>query len=190
MCGHYNFSEQFENDQTDLGEFPWTVQIAYFHTDVYIDRFDCNGVLINSKYVLAPGDCMKTHTKFYTAEPYVWKIQIWFIQSSRFIYVYMLYRSFVRLGDWNTSSLVDCVNNECANPPVDIPIESTVSRYILQKPWLSNIGLLRLKMHVVYTKWISPICLPTAEHLVNIGSYVGGNFVISGFNQMVCKYIW
>lgn len=109
--------------------------------------------------------------------------------SNPVVHTAFVYRSFVRLGDWNTSSLIDCVNDECADPPVDIPIESAVSRYILQKPWVSNIGLLRLKMHVVYTKWISPICLPTAKHLVNIDSYVGGNFVISGFNQMVCKYI-
>lgn len=49
-----------------------------------------------------------------------------------------------------------------------------------------NIAVLRLAREVKYTKWISPICLPTADHLFKDHDYVGATFVVSGWNALVC----
>lgn len=59
VCGQINFPEDFRDDKTELGEFPWTVQIAYLHKDIFVNRFDCNGVLINANHVLTSGSCIE-----------------------------------------------------------------------------------------------------------------------------------
>lgn len=105
------------------------------------------------------------------------------------MYIYNIYRSFVRLGDWDTSLDIDCVGDICADRPVDIPVFRTFTRYesLDDRPTVDNIGIMRLARSVRYTKWISPICLPQADYLYKNHNYVGANFVISGWNHLTCR---
>lgn len=97
-------------------------------------------------------------------------------------------RYLVRLGEWDTSTDIDCVGATCADPPVDIFVVRTFTRLerSQKRSWVDNIGILRLATSVQFTKWISPICLPTAAHFYddNNFNYVGATFISSGWNRL------
>lgn len=104
------------------------------------------------------------------------------------VLVLPLRRSFVRLGEWNTGSTNDCNGTLCADPVIDVPIETTFVRsYDTTYIWHNNIGLVRLSDRVTYTKWISPICLPIANYFYESQNlYSNQSFVITGFNENTC----
>lgn len=58
-CGQVKSTDEYqdENLNAQLGQFPWTGQIAYFYLNEYKIKLACNGVLINSNHVLAEGIC-------------------------------------------------------------------------------------------------------------------------------------
>lgn len=63
-------------------------------------------------------------------------------------------RTGVRLGEWNISSAIDCIGNSCSNPPVDVPIESTLVHWNYNMSDISqpnDIALLRLAFPVAFT---------------------------------------
>lgn len=110
------------------------------------------------------------------------RISVYF--SITFVYSYL-----VRLGEWDTSTAIDCVGTTCADPPVDILVVRTFTRLERnqKRTWVDNIGILRLARSVKFTKWISPICLPTAAYFYddNNWNYVGATFISSGWNRLV-----
>lgn len=74
----------------------------------------------------------------------------------------------MRLGEWNAITEPDCDDGDCAATTVDIPVEQTIIHQQYQpssKNQHHDIALLRLARNVQYSKWVSPICLPTAQHL-------------------------
>lgn len=81
----------------------------------------------------------------------------------------------VRLGEWDTTTNVDCddsYTNEqvCNNPHVDIPVEEKNVHESYQpnsKNQHNDIALLRLSRNVQYSDFIKPICLPLDSSLKN-----------------------
>lgn len=98
---------------------------------------------------------------------------------------------YVRLGDWDTGYDIDCERGICADPPIDVRIESVFSNFDPDWPWLNDIGLIRLRDRVKYTLWISPICLPPFNESSSPieKSYVNETFLAVGWNVKSRKFI-
>lgn len=110
---------------------------------------------------------------------------------------YLIYRQYVRLGDWNPNTTVDCSGDICSDPQIEIPVLRTFTRLekSLDRPWVVNIGIIKLAYSVQYTNWISPICLPYADHLYqNDHNYLGATFITTGWSlnkgSMKYDYFW
>lgn len=92
----------------------------------------------------------------------------------------------IRLGEWDTSTDHDCddaYDNEiiCSDGHVDYGIEKTIIHPQYNPMSKQNdIALIRLSKDVKFTKFITPICLPsTMKHLNLTGldlSVVGKEF--------------
>lgn len=88
----------------------------------------------------------------------------------------------VRLGEWDTSTATDCNDDECAPPPLDIPVEQLIphERYNPDSKQQENdVALVRLSQPVAFTEFIKPICLPLSTRLRqqqydNVGLTVAG----------------
>lgn len=109
----------------------------------------------------------------------------------QFVLIFLIfkYRSFVRLGEWNTGTDIDCQGKICANAPVDILVEKTFYRsYNNEYQWHDNIGLIKLSEYVIFNEWISPICLPIAKHFYSKPNVYTENqiYIITGFNENTC----
>lgn len=72
----------------------------------------------------------------------------------------------MRLGEWNLNEKRDCQYGICANAAIDIPIKEI----IVHEGYSANsihhhddIAVILLKHSVKTTKWIKPICLPSAK---------------------------
>lgn len=70
----------------------------------------------------------------------------------------------VRLGEWDTSTEIDCNDDEiCAPKPQDIAVAEQISHegYMPNsQAQQDDIALLRLERSVTLTDFIRPICLP------------------------------
>jgi Trypsin len=95
----------------------------------------------------------------------------------------------VRLGEWDTSSDVDCEyidgDRICSNAAVDIPIEKQII-HEQYDPEASNkhndIALLRLAADAPYTEFIRPICLPFASELRS-NDFVDQTLSVAGWGK-------
>lgn len=124
------------------------VENKLFELYILVDQsreFGCGGSLINSQYVVTAGHCVSHRT----AEK-------------------MLIR--VRLGEFDTSTNIDCDNTlikpECAPAALDINIEQIIVHENYDPRNKNNhndIGLLRLEEIVIFSDYISPICLPSKD---------------------------
>lgn len=82
------------------------------------------------------------------------------------------FREFVRLGEWNTSSPIDCSEDGvCADPAIDI---HDIDEIIVHEKFVrgqngdnyknvNDIVLIRLGKKVNYSDFIRPICIPTND---------------------------
>lgn len=92
----------------------------------------------------------------------------------------------VRLGDWDTTSRVDCVkfvDEELCNDPIDIPIETKIPHENynpLGSSQHNDIALLKLARDVEYTQFIKPICLPVDPSFRD-SDFVEENLVVAGW---------
>lgn len=99
----------------------------------------------------------------------------------------------MRLGEWDTSTDVDCDDsftneNVCNDPPVDIPIEQKIphQEYNPQGANQHNdIALLRLAREVTYTQYIRPICLPVDASIQN-NDFVKQTLSVAGWGE--CQF--
>lgn len=76
----------------------------------------------------------------------------------------------VRLGEWNTTSDVDCDSRGCADAVIDVPIAEVFQHEGYNPRSLSrenDIALIRLARKVQYSEYIRPICLPITPTLRN-----------------------
>jgi len=146
-----------------LKEFPWMALLEY---DKPNGRgFHCGGSLINKRYVLTAAHCIKR-------VPRAWKVIS------------------VRLGEYNLDTDNDCDDvrpgfEDCADPPVNIPIEEVIvhEQYIPKTPGQAHdIALLRLSREVPFTEYIGPICLPTSPTRGNI-RYDSGDMTVAGWGR-------
>lgn len=117
-------------------------------------------------------------------------------------------RKYVRLGEWNFKTVIDCENYVCADKTEDIPIAKTISKYDPNWEWTDSLALIKLKWAATYTSiqcpffflvkyktvkfktlsfqgYVAPICLPNS----NRESYYGSSFVVSGWaDTKTCNF--
>lgn len=107
------------------------------------------------------------------------------LEQEKKCYQFRFYRSSVRLGEWDTSTDIDCEEDECAAAPIDVPVEERISHENYNpnsKTQENDIALLRLSRKVPYTDWVKPICLPTSDRLRNL-NYDGIKMDVAGWGK-------
>ncbi|XP_062557542.1 serine protease grass-like isoform X2 [Armigeres subalbatus] len=140
-CGVTTDDRISNGENAGLFEFPWMALLRYreFNGEI-VDG--CAGSLITERFVLTAAHCIKVKSKTL---------------------------DHVRLGEYNKKTYVDCVSQDCADPPQDIKIEHTVIHPQYNTPKFSNdIGLIRLRQTVVFQDHIKPICLPITPEFQKI----------------------
>ncbi|KAH8250408.1 hypothetical protein KR026_012380 [Drosophila bipectinata] len=160
-CGPNSFMNKIYNgNDTALDEFVWMALLEY------VDRtgrreLSCGGSLINNRYVLTAAHCvigevLKEVGRLTT----------------------------VRLGEYDTSKDLDCIDNNCNQPIIERSIEETIvhPQYDpLNKDRTHDIALLRLDPPVVLNEYIQPVCLPlvSTRQAINTGELL----VVSGWGR-------
>lgn len=97
------------------------------------------------------------------------------------------------MGDWNPNTTVDCDGNICSDPQIEVPVLRVFTRLetSVDRPWVDDIGVIKLAYSIQYTNWISPICLPHADHFYeNDHNYVGATFITTGWNFRASKKLY
>ncbi|KAM3962498.1 bzArgOEtase [Aphomia sociella] len=160
VCGIQNEDKIVGGTQADIDEHPWMALLRYDKPTGW--GFYCGGVLISSRYVMTAAHCVKGEDL-----PVNWRL------------------SQVRLGEWNTSSAVDCVEDDCSGPVQDIPIEQTIAHEgykSTDKDQENDIALLRLARNVQFNDFVKPICLPVSNELKQ-NSFVGYDMEVAGWGK-------
>lgn len=103
-----------------------------------------------------------------------WQLHVSYITNTKLNYLYWLINKFrvsARLGEWDTNRDVDCDDDICSDPIVDIAIERLIphSNYKpFAKSQVNDIALIRLAKSISFTDYIKPICLPVDDRLQNV----------------------
>ncbi|XP_050095404.1 serine protease easter-like isoform X2 [Anopheles aquasalis] len=157
-CGNIVHQKMAEGNQTEPFQYPWMVVLQYSKNGA--QRDSCGGSLINNRYVLTAAHCMQARDG-------------WMLSK-------------VRLGEQDKSKEIDCIvysNGEksCADPPVDVAIESTVvhSQYNPSK-LLHDIALIRMVHYVEFSYSIQPICLPVRQDVRNLSLQ---KYIVTGWGM-------
>ncbi|KAL0869170.1 hypothetical protein ABMA27_007457 [Loxostege sticticalis] len=159
-CGGQNDDRIVGGTRADLDEHPWMALLRYDKPKGW--GFYCGGVLISSRYVLTAAHCVKGEDL-----PTNWKL------------------SQVRLGEWNTSSAVDCIAEDCSGPPQDIPVERIIAHEYYDpadSDQIHDIALLRLEHNALFNDFVKPICLPTLNEF-KLNSLDGYNMEVAGWGK-------
>ncbi|KAF9796702.1 hypothetical protein SFRURICE_008112 [Spodoptera frugiperda] len=91
----------------------------------------------------------------------------------------------VRLGEWNTTSDVDCFHDDCSGPVQDIPVEEIIAQenYDPQDSQQHHdIAMLRLAYNAQYNDFVKPICLPMTNELRN-SFFEGFDLEVAGWGK-------
>ncbi|XP_017046484.1 spaetzle-processing enzyme-like [Drosophila ficusphila] len=134
-CGQLPPDFRVIGDIAQLNGYPWMAMLLYQHPRDQATFYtqECAGSLINKRYVVTAAHC---------------------INPGR------LLLKMVRLGEHNISTAIDCVNNECAPPHLDIAIKEKIIHEGYDSQSLRNdIALLRLEYPIYYSNAIKPICV-------------------------------
>uniref|UniRef100_A0A182FCD1 Uncharacterized protein n=1 Tax=Anopheles albimanus TaxID=7167 RepID=A0A182FCD1_ANOAL len=93
----------------------------------------------------------------------------------------------VRLGEHDKSKEVDCIDvsdgeKQCADPPIEVDVESTVVHSEYNKPirLRHDIALIRLAQEVAFSDSIKPICLPIGE---DVRSKILPEYILTGWGR-------
>lgn len=160
VCGVQNEDKIVGGTQADIDEHPWMALLRYDKPHGW--GFYCGGVLISSRYIMTAAHCVKGDDL-----PPNWRL------------------SQVRLGEWNTSSSVDCVEDDCSGPVQDIPIQQTIAHEGYDpsdKDQLNDIALLRLARNAQFNDFVKPICLPVSNDLRQ-ATFVGYDMEVAGWGK-------
>uniref|UniRef100_A0A2M4CLN7 CLIP domain-containing serine protease n=1 Tax=Anopheles darlingi TaxID=43151 RepID=A0A2M4CLN7_ANODA len=161
-CGDSIFQKLSQGNETDPFDYPWMVALRYSKNGLLKDG--CGGSLINSRYVLTAAHCVQPRDG-------------WMLSK-------------VRLGEQDRSKPIDCIvysNGEksCADPPIDVEIESTVlypqyNSLVL----LHDIALIRMVHEVSFSDSIQPICLPVRQDVRNL---LLPRYIVTGWGMTANK---
>ncbi|KAH8374878.1 hypothetical protein KR200_007861 [Drosophila serrata] len=160
-CGPHSFSNKVYNgNDTALDEFTWMALLEY------VDRrgrreLSCGGSLINNRYILTAAHCV-----IGDVEKEVGSLTT------------------VRLGEYDTSKEIDCIDDDCNQPIVERGIEQKIvhPQYDpADRNRVHDIALLRLDQPVVLNEYIQPVCLPlvSTRRAINTGEIL----VVSGWGR-------
>uniref|UniRef100_A0A6P7FL11 CLIP domain-containing serine protease n=1 Tax=Diabrotica virgifera virgifera TaxID=50390 RepID=A0A6P7FL11_DIAVI len=142
-CGYLDIPNKIRNGQNaEINEFPWMTLLRY-RTSTGAE-FRCGGTIINNKYILTAAHCI-TRLKDPLLD--------------------------VRVGEYNTSSVIDCVMDQngiakCINDPIqNLAIEEIIPHPEFNPNVIANdIGLLRVSRMNINAENARPVCLPLGEH--------------------------
>jgi len=159
-CGIQGSDRIYGGGLTYVDEFPWAALLEYRAKRSSQTTYACGGSLISSRYVITAAHCIN--------------VGDWELFS-------------VRLGEWDLESDVDCYQDDCADPPIDVPVEQKI-RHEGYDPKDGNtandIALLRLAQPVKSTYFVKPICLPTEPKLsARNKDYTGQSFDVTGWGK-------
>ncbi|XP_058453501.1 CLIP domain-containing serine protease B9-like isoform X1 [Malaya genurostris] len=160
-CGVSIGMRIYGGENADIDEFPWLAMLQFenFRGE---RKFSCGGSLINNRYVLTAAHCVVGEVER---------------KEGNLVSV--------RLGEYDTTTDVDCIEQDgeriCADPPIDVPVEEKLPHpEYSELTKLNDIALLRLNRDILYTDFIQPICLPLADFRSSTAGDV--NFV-TGFGR-------
>lgn len=165
-CGIQGADRILDGTPTQLDEFPWMALLQY-RNSYQQTTFACGGTLINNRYILTAAHC---------AEVSGWKMFS------------------ARLGEWDTSTDPDCVDDDCADAPMDVSVEQVIVHqgYNARDRHVRNdIALVRLTKPVEWTYFIRPICLPIESTLrASAKTYSGEKSTVAGWGKsfFLCHY--
>ncbi|XP_307757.5 uncharacterized protein LOC1269161 [Anopheles gambiae] len=158
-CGKMQMDRIVGGEVAPIDGYPWLTRIQYYKgSNRY--GFHCGGVLIHNQYVLTAAHCIEG------------------VPSSWIVYQ-------VRLGEFDTTTTIDCVEDDCADPVRDVPINAYVVHpdyYKQNGADYNDIALLQLSETVEFTDFIRPICLPTSEESRTV-NLTGKYATVAGWGQ-------
>uniref|UniRef100_A0A3F2YTZ2 CLIP domain-containing serine protease n=1 Tax=Anopheles christyi TaxID=43041 RepID=A0A3F2YTZ2_9DIPT len=140
FCGVRTTSRLIGIQLTQPYDYSWTALIEYEKQDASTGIY-CGGTLINQGHILTAAHCV-------SSLPIGWKVNR------------------VLLGEWDLSSVLDCAENFCNNPPIDLKI----SKIIVHDGYdtengssIHDIALIRFEKLANFPDAFQPICLSQAE---------------------------
>ncbi|XP_013105116.2 serine protease 7 [Stomoxys calcitrans] len=143
VCGPISVVNKiYGGEEAELGEFPWLANLEHKKANGALVSV-CAGNIINHRYVLTAGHCIKGKI-----EEKVGKLVS------------------IRIGDHNTQTPVDCNNHGCIAPFQRLNVERImVHPEFNSDPSIYNINdiaLVRTDRSIVYSETVAPVCLPDA----------------------------
>lgn len=95
-------------------------------------------------------------------------------------------RKNIILGEWNTATDPDCIDypdgvRDCSDPIIVIAPEEIIPHpeFNVKNQMEHDIGLIRLRRDVVFTEFIKPICMPSAQ----LKSNAGDQLTVAGWGK-------
>lgn len=160
-CGISIGMRIYGGENADIDEFPWLAMLQY-ENHRGERKYSCGGSLINNRYVLSAAHCVVGEVEK---------------KEGNLVGV--------RLGEYDTTTEIDCITLDgeqiCADPPIDVPVEEKLAHpEYNEKSMLNDIALLRLDRDIQRTDFIQPVCLPASNFKNSLAGDV--NFV-TGFGR-------
>lgn len=142
---------------TTINAFPWTALLIIKPIEGGDSKIICGGSLISDQHILTAAHCIQQ------------------IPEGTHI-------AKIRLGEYDIISEQDCIDDKkCADKPIEIEIDN----FIIHKDFIgeeihNDIAIIKLAKKVIFTEYISPVCIPIADNL-RIKADIGMIFTIIGW---------
>ncbi|XP_037951152.1 serine protease 7 [Teleopsis dalmanni] len=160
-CGPNTLAKKIYNGiETALDEYPWMVLLEYREKNG--NRIlNCGGSLINQRYVITAAHCVKGQIEQQVGQLVT-----------------------VRLGEYDITQEIDCIEDDCNNKVLELGIEEVTPHPQFDpnsEHRYNDIALIRLNADVTYTDFIKPVCLPLTESRLPIN--VDELLVVAGWGR-------